>query len=91
MVWKKHGKSLIKPNQYRKFGIKIYDGPTDPHIKLVIEAPEDLLIPIAMERSTCGLIKHPPTDYDLHDNQWILLSDEFDWDPSNNLFEIYLM
>ena len=34
---------------------------------------------------------HPPTDNKLHKCQRILLSDEFDWDPSNNLFEISSM
>ena len=30
-------KSLIKPNQCRKFGIQICDEPNDPHMKLGIE------------------------------------------------------
>ena len=44
-----------------------------------------------MKVLTCGIIAHPNTDNDLHEFQWILLSDEFDWEPSNNSFEIYLM
>ena len=43
------GKSLINPNQCRKFGIQICVDPTDPHRKLGIEAPEDLFIPMTME------------------------------------------
>ena len=42
-------KSLINPNQCRKFGIQICNKPTDPHSYLVIEASEDLFIPIKME------------------------------------------
>ena len=55
-------KLLIKPNQCRKFGIKIFNDPTDPHRKLVIEASEDLFVPMTMEGSTCGIVAYPPTD-----------------------------
>ena len=34
---------------------------------------------------------NPPTDNDIRECQNIFLSDEFDWDPSMNLFEIYSM
>ena len=42
---------------------------------------------MTMEGSTCGLVMHPPTDDNLRECQKIILSDEFDWYPSNNLFE----
>ena len=71
-------KSLINPNQCRKFGIQICNDPTNPHRKLGIEAPEDLFIPMPTEVSNCGLVTHPPTDNDLHECQKIILSDEFD-------------
>ena len=74
-------KALISPNQCRKFGIQICDDPTNPHRKLGIEAPEDLLIPMTMEGSNCGLVTHPSTENDLYECQKIILSDEFDWDP----------
>ena len=83
--------SLITPNQCQKYGIKICDDPNDPHRKLIIGASEDLFIQMVMEGSTCGIITHPPTDYHIHGCQRILLSDKFDWYPSNNLFEIYSM
>ena len=54
-------KSLINPNQYLKFGIQICNDLTDTHRKLVIEASEDLFIPMTMEVSTCGLVTHPHT------------------------------
>ena len=79
-------KSLIKPNQCQKFRIQICDDPTDLHRKLGIEALEDLFVPMTMEGSTCGLITHPNTDDQLHKCQNILLSDEFYWDSSENLF-----
>ena len=41
-------KSLINPNQCRKFGIQIYDDPTDPNRKLGIEASEELVVPMPM-------------------------------------------
>ena len=44
-----------------------------------------------MEGSTCRIITHRPTDNDLHECQNINLSDEFDWDPSNNLFKMSSM
>ena len=84
-------KSLINPNQCQKFRIQICNDPTDPHRKLVIEASEDLLIPMAMEGSTLNIVLHPPTDNDIHDCQQVLLSDEFYWYPSNNLFKISSM
>ena len=56
-----------------------------------IDASEDLLIPMTMKGSTCGVFTHPPTDDDINEFQNILPSDEFDWDPSNNLFEISSM
>ena len=31
-------RSLINPDKYRKFGIQIYDDPTDPHRNMVNEA-----------------------------------------------------
>ena len=43
-------------------------------------------VPTTMEVSTCGIVTHPHTDYWLHECQKILLPDEFDWYPSNNLF-----
>ena len=58
---------------------------------MVIESPEDVFIPMTMEGSTCGLVTHPPTDDKLHECKNILLSDELDWYPSNNLFEISSM
>ena len=42
-------KSLIKPNQCQKFGIQICNDPTNPHSKLVIEASEDMFVPMTME------------------------------------------
>ena len=68
-------KSLIKPNQCRKFVIQICYDPTDPHRKLGIEASEDLFIPMTMEGSTFGIVNHPTTDDDNHECQNILLSD----------------
>ena len=46
---------------------------------------------MTMKGSTCGTITHPPTDDYIRECQKILLSDEFDWDLSNNLFEISSM
>ena len=75
-------KPLINPNQCRKFGIQICDDLTDTHRNLGVESPEDLFISMEMEGSTYGIVTHPPTDYELHECQNIILSDEFDWDPS---------
>ena len=52
-------------------------------MKLGTEALEDLFIPIKTEGSDFELVPHPPTDNEIHEFQKILLSDEFDWDPSN--------
>ena len=35
---KKKEKSIINLNQFQKFGIRIFDDPTEPHRKLRIEA-----------------------------------------------------
>ena len=66
-------KLLIKPNQCQKFGIQIYDDPNDPHRNLGIEASEDLLIPMIMQGSTCGIITHHTTDNELHECQRVIL------------------
>ena len=62
-------KSLINPNQRKKFEIQICDEPTDPNRKLGIEASEYLFIQMATERSNCGIIMHPPTDNEIHNYQ----------------------
>ena len=41
-------KSLINPNQCRKFEVQIIDDPTNPYRKLGIEASEVLFIPMTM-------------------------------------------
>ena len=84
-------KSMIKPNQCQNVGIQICDEPTNPHRKMVIETSEELFIPMKVEGSTCGIVMDPPIDKELHEYQNILLSDEFYWDPSNNLFEMSSM
>ena len=65
-------KSLINPNQCRKFGIQICNDPTHPHRNMGIEASEDLFLPITIEGSTCGLVTHPHTDNKLCECQKIL-------------------
>ena len=84
-------KSLINPNQCQKFGVQIFDDPTNPHRNMGIEASEDLFIPMTMEGSTCGLVTHPSTDNELHEYHKIILLYGFDWYPSNRLFEISSM
>ena len=91
MVWKHNGKITDKPKPMPKVWDKICDDPTDPHSKLGIEALEEIFIPMKMKGSTCGIIMRLPTYDDIHEYQHILLSDEFDWNPLNNLFEIYSM
>ena len=59
-------KSLINPNQWRKFGIQICDDPTDTHRNLEIKSSEDLFIPMTMAGATFGIVMHPPTDNKLH-------------------------
>ena len=41
-----------------------------------------------MEGYVCGIVTLRPTDDDFHEYQWMVLSDEIERDPSNNLFEI---
>ena len=41
-----------------------------------------------MKGSTYGLVTLPPTDNEPRELQRILIPDEFEWDPSNNLFGI---
>ena len=65
-------KSLIKTNQCQNIGIQLCDYPTNSHGNLVTEASEYMFIPMTMEGSTCGIVRHPPTDYELHECQKIL-------------------
>ena len=42
-----------------------------------------------MKVSTCIIVTHPPTNGGICEFQQILISYEFKWDSSDNLFEIY--
>ena len=42
-----------------------------------------------MKRYNCIIIIKPLTNNDIQECQRVLLSNEFDWDTANNLFEIY--
>ena len=84
-------KSLINPNQFKQFGMKICDDPTDPHRILGIEASEELFTPMETKGSNCWIIIQPATDDEFYNCQWILLSDELDCNSSNNTFEISSM
>ena len=59
--------SLIKPNQFRKCEIQIFDEPTDPHKNMGIDSSEDPLTPTKMERSTYRIVTHPTTDNKIHE------------------------
>ena len=67
-------KSLINPNQCRKFGIQICNDPTNPHKNLGTDSSEELFFPTTIEGSTCGIITHPSYDNELHNCRRILLS-----------------
>ena len=54
-------KTLINPNQFRDFGIPIFDDPTDQHMPLGIESDFNTHIPITMMGSTFGFITWYPT------------------------------
>ena len=84
-------KSLINPNKCWKFGVQICDDPNNSHRKPGIESSEDLFILTKMEGSTCGTVTNTSTDNDIHECQNSLLSDEFGWCPSKNLFEMSSM
>ena len=84
-------RSLINPNQCRAFGIKICDDPTDEHRSLGIEADANSFIPMRMTGSTCGFLSRCPTDEELEECRYILLSDEEVWDPSQDVFHICAM
>ena len=81
-------KFLINPNKCQNVGIQICDDPTDLHRKLDIETCKYLFIPMSTDGSTCGLVTRPPNYEKLHECNHTSLSDEFEWYPPNNLFEI---
>ena len=84
-------KSLINPYQCRSYGISLCDDPTDEYRSLGIAADNITFVPLEMTGSTCGFITRYPTDEELESCRHITLSDEHDWDPSKDHFQVSSM
>ncbi|GFH62186.1 hypothetical protein CTEN210_18662 [Chaetoceros tenuissimus] len=55
---------LLNPNQLRAFGVAVCDDPTDKYQSLGIDL-NDIMVPMKMIGSICGLISPCPTDEEL--------------------------
>ena len=52
--------SLIDPNQYRSFGVRICEDPTDGNRKLGMEFPDDYFVPFTMRGTTGSFQSRSP-------------------------------
>ena len=83
-------RSLINPNQCRSYGISLCDDPTDPHRTLGFQT-NTLNIPLFMEGTIATMSTRCPSLEELESCQYIYLSDQEIWHPSNVNFKIMLM
>ena len=83
-------RSLINPNQCRYYGILLCDNPTDPHRTLGFHTNK-LNIPLFMEGTIATISTRCPFLEELESYQYIYLSDQEIWDPSNVNFKIMSM
>ena len=78
----KMDKGLINPNQCRSFGVQCFNNPTDTTRKLVFYANNVFLLlcmqgTYFLEEYLC------PSDDELGNSTWVIISDESRWDPYN--------
>ena len=83
-------RSLIHLNQCRFYVISVYDNPTNGHQYLGIDTEEDL-VPMCIKGTTCTFTKWCPMDEEFHKFHQILLSNDYHWDPSANIFNVSVM
>ena len=82
---------LINPNQCQDFGIPICDNPTNQHRPLRSEADFNTHTSISMVGFTCGFISRYSTDDNIETCRHITVSDEQNWYPSKQIFNISSM
>ena len=58
-------RSLIKPNQFRDYGISLCDDPTDRNRELGMELEDDYFLLMEMVGSTCSIFSRAPTNDEL--------------------------
>jgi hypothetical protein len=72
--------SLINPNQIRVTGIGVCDDPFDRYQKIGIES-EQAFISFQTEGNTIYFESRVPTQSELDEKPYIVLTDDHDWDP----------
>ena len=83
-------RSIINPNQYRSYGISLCDDPTDPHRPLGFQT-NTLNTPLFTEGTIATMSTRWTSLEDLESCQYIYLSDQESWNPSNLNFKIMSM
>ena len=73
--------NLINPNQYRHYGISVFDDPTDKYRELGLAIDYNLFILMYIDGTTCGFDSNCPTLEDMDYYKRIEVSHETDWDP----------
>jgi hypothetical protein len=73
--------SLINPNQIRVAGIGVCDDPFDRYRRIGIES-EQTFIPFRTEGNTIYFESRVPTQTELDEKPYIVLTDDHDWDPT---------
>jgi len=84
--------SLICPNQLRANGIQVDDcprhlAPRDQPSTHSIHSPDDnVTIPLSLKGVTSYFSTRTPTVHELETCKWIILSNEYNWDPHSDFF-----
>lgn len=77
-------KSLVNPNQCRAYGISVCDDPFDPYSELgFYDNASETNIPMEMHGSFCTMLTRCPTQEELEECRWIIMSNESHWDPTD--------
>ena len=75
--------SLINPNQCRAYGISICDDPYDPYRELeIVDNVTETKIPLDIEGAIIGVTTRVPTDQELSDCIYIVMTSDYQWNPA---------
>ena len=83
-------RSIINPNPCHSCGISLCDNPPDPHRTIGFQT-NTLNIPLFMEGKIAKISTRCPSLEEIESCQYIYLSDQESWDPSNVDFKIMLV
>lgn len=73
---------LINVNQIRITGLSVCDDPYDRYRNIGIET-SDIFIPFSLDGNTLNFESHVPTEDELTNCPYIILTDDTEWDPNS--------